>query len=186
MNAMRRDIHSGRQARVLGFVGRQAGSGSTARVVRALPAISSIVTRLKSPRCAGEKARRSASSQGCNRSAGARVCVRARARPAIKCPSDKRRLCGAACATGGSKQRQQPPERALAPAIGPYARLADWRSALPPRPFSPYIGNAGLPAMAINGRRNKPFGPGGSTRRLHHQRSAIRTKPNALQECSDC
>jgi hypothetical protein len=23
--------------------------------------------------------------------------------------------------------------------------------------------------MAINGRRNKPFGPGGSTRRLHHQ-----------------
>jgi len=23
------------------------------------------------------------------------------------------------------------------------------------------------PAMAINGRRNKPFGPGGSTRRLH-------------------
>ena len=25
----------------------------------------------------------------------------------------------------------------------------------------------GNPAMAINGRRNKPFGPGGSTRRLH-------------------
>jgi hypothetical protein len=25
------------------------------------------------------------------------------------------------------------------------------------------------PAMAINGRRNKPIGPGGSTRRLHHQ-----------------
>ena len=24
-------------------------------------------------------------------------------------------------------------------------------------------------AMAINGRRNKPIGPGGSTRRLHHQ-----------------
>jgi len=24
------------------------------------------------------------------------------------------------------------------------------------------------PAMAINGRRNKPFGPGGGTRRLHH------------------
>src|SRR6516162_1002386 len=27
------------------------------------------------------------------------------------------------------------------------------------------------PAMAINGRRNKPFGPGGSTRRLHQFRS---------------
>jgi len=25
----------------------------------------------------------------------------------------------------------------------------------------------GNPAMAINGRRNKPIGPGGSTRRLH-------------------
>src|SRR3954452_2427119 len=28
-------------------------------------------------------------------------------------------------------------------------------------------------AMAINGRRNKPFGPGGSTRRLHHQGSVV-------------
>ena len=33
--------------------------------------------------------------------------------------------------------------------------------------FAPYIGGAGSPAMEINGRRNKPFGPGGSTRRLH-------------------
>jgi hypothetical protein len=34
--------------------------------------------------------------------------------------------------------------------------------------FRPYIqGCRGNPAMAINGRRNKPFGPGGSTRRLH-------------------
>ncbi len=33
--------------------------------------------------------------------------------------------------------------------------------------FAPYIGNAGSPAMEINCRRNKPFGPGGSTRRLH-------------------
>jgi hypothetical protein len=40
--------------------------------------------------------------------------------------------------------------------------------ALPPSPVTPYISCAGLPAMAINGRRNKPFGPGGSTRRLHH------------------
>src|SRR5207302_3117101 len=33
--------------------------------------------------------------------------------------------------------------------------------------FAPYIGRAGLPAMEIKCRRNKPFGPGGSTRRLH-------------------
>ncbi len=33
--------------------------------------------------------------------------------------------------------------------------------------FAPYIEHAGSPAMEINGRRNKPFGPGGSTRRLH-------------------
>src|ERR1700733_6621893 len=33
--------------------------------------------------------------------------------------------------------------------------------------FASYIGGAGSPAMEINGRRNKPFGPGGSTRRLH-------------------
>ena len=33
--------------------------------------------------------------------------------------------------------------------------------------FAPYIEGAGSPAMEINGRRNKPFGPGGSTRRLH-------------------
>ena len=32
---------------------------------------------------------------------------------------------------------------------------------------APYIEGAGSPAMEINGRRNKPFGPGGSTRRLH-------------------
>src|SRR5450759_5953833 len=34
----------------------------------------------------------------------------------------------------------------------------------PQRLYSKCWGN---PAMAINGRRNKPFGPGGSTRRLH-------------------
>src|SRR5712664_4205319 len=33
--------------------------------------------------------------------------------------------------------------------------------------FAPYIGGAGSPAMEIKCRRNKPFGPGGSTRRLH-------------------
>ena len=43
-------------------------------------------------------------------------------------------------------------------------------SALPGLFFSklaPYIRGAGSPAMEINDRRNKPFGPGGSTRRLH-------------------
>jgi hypothetical protein len=39
--------------------------------------------------------------------------------------------------------------------------------ALLPSSNPAYIERAGLPAMAINGRRNKPFGPGGSTRRLH-------------------
>ena len=29
------------------------------------------------------------------------------------------------------------------------------------------------PAMAINGRRNKPFGPGGSTRRLHQFQESV-------------
>src|SRR5215831_4983489 len=45
-------------------------------------------------------------------------------------------------------------------------------SALSPWFVTPYIRRAGLPAMAINGRRNKPFGPGGSTRRLHHYTGA--------------
>ena len=38
---------------------------------------------------------------------------------------------------------------------------------LPSLKLAAYIQGAGKPAMAINGRRNKPFGPGGSTRRLH-------------------
>jgi hypothetical protein len=47
-----------------------------------------------------------------------------------------------------------PPSRSAPPALF-FSRLA------------PYIRGAGSPAMEINGRRNKPFGPGGSTRRLH-------------------
>src|SRR3954447_5522377 len=39
--------------------------------------------------------------------------------------------------------------------------------------FAPYIGEAGSPAMEINGRRNKPFGPGGSTRRLHQSPRSV-------------
>ena len=41
------------------------------------------------------------------------------------------------------------------------------REGLPSGNVAPYIEWAGSPAMEINGRRNKPFGPGGSTRRLH-------------------
>jgi len=37
-----------------------------------------------------------------------------------------------------------------------------------------YWGCRRKPAMAINGRRNKPIGPGGSTRRLH-QGAVIRS-----------
>ena len=33
---------------------------------------------------------------------------------------------------------------------------------------SNYNQDAGLPAMALNGLRNKRCGPGGGTRRLHH------------------
>src|SRR5213082_342074 len=47
------------------------------------------------------------------------------------------------------------------PARKPAARVLFFSS------FAPYIGRAGSPAMEINCRRNKPFGPGGSTRRLH-------------------
>ncbi len=39
----------------------------------------------------------------------------------------------------------------------------------------------GLPTMVINGRYNKPFGPGGSTRRLH-QNSDIWVLAGATQD----
>src|ERR1700716_193414 len=52
-------------------------------------------------------------------------------------------------------------------------------------PFAPYIEGAGSPAMEINCRRNKPFGPGGSTRRLHPsppQKSGFRWGRNRIDE----
>ena len=50
---------------------------------------------------------------------------------------------------------------------------------LPIRGASAYIPRAGVPpAMAINGERNKPIGPGGGTRRLHHG-SSTRPLPMA-------
>src|SRR3954470_13127512 len=56
--------------------------------------------------------------------------------------------------------------------------------------FGPYIEGAGLPAMEINGRRNKPFGPGGGTRRLHpspsehdpRDQSGLRRGRNSIDE----
>lgn len=42
---------------------------------------------------------------------------------------------------------------------------------LHPRPTAPIL-SVPATAMAINGHRNKPIGPGGSTRRLHHLRPA--------------
>src|SRR6516162_5453904 len=49
--------------------------------------------------------------------------------------------------------------------------------------YAPYIGGAGSPAMEINNRRNKPFGPGGSTRRLHPSpRQSWRASAGANQD----
>ena len=52
--------------------------------------------------------------------------------------------------------------------------------------LAPYIGGAGSPAMEINCRRNKPFGPGGSTRRLHpsppRQKRGFRRGRNRIDE----
>jgi hypothetical protein len=48
--------------------------------------------------------------------------------------------------------------------------------------FAPYIEGAGSPAMEINCRRNKPFGPGGSTRRLHPSPPRRRASAGANQD----
>jgi len=63
----------------------------------------------------------------------------------------------------------------------------DGCAARPPAPLffsmiSPYIGRAGSPAMEINCRRNKPFGPGGSTRRLHPSPSSRWASAGAKQD----
>jgi hypothetical protein len=48
-----------------------------------------------------------------------------------------------------------------------------------PSRFTPILSvPASRPAMAINGRRNKPFGPGGGTRRLHRCSSDARLPCN--------
>src|ERR1700761_2798928 len=48
--------------------------------------------------------------------------------------------------------------------------------------FAPYIEGAGSPAMEINCRRNKPFEPGGSTRRLHPSPPRRRVSAGANQD----
>src|ERR1700743_1113173 len=50
-------------------------------------------------------------------------------------------------------------------------RIESGNRSLSSATFGTYIGRAGSPAMEINGRRNKPFGPGGGTRRLHQSSS---------------
>src|SRR6516162_1232839 len=53
--------------------------------------------------------------------------------------------------------------------------------------FAAYIGGAGSPAMEINNRRNKPFGPGGSTRRLHPSpQLPLRASAGAKQDRRGC
>ena len=61
-------------------------------------------------------------------------------------------------------------------AQAPFGAQSAWKKVIPTdlkiglfsSTFSAYIdGCRGNPDMAINGRRNKPIGPGGSTRRLH-------------------
>ena len=91
-----------------------------------------------------------------------------------------RPVVGAATTTVSLHDRRSAWTRRAGPRAVDSATVLQNRSpALSLRPHSPYIEAAGLPAMAINCRRNKPFGPGGSTRRLHHfrhQGSGIRDR----------
>jgi len=65
------------------------------------------------------------------------------------------------CRSGSFRGPKQPHPRCKAQFLGKAAALSSVT-------FSAYIPSCrGNPAMAINGRRNKPIGPGGSTRRLH-------------------
>ena len=75
-------------------------------------------------------------------------------RPRVRRPAGNRQL------GRNSGPAQSHPIRHVPPCSRPPAALFFFR-------LAPYIGGAGSPAMEINGRRNKPFGPGGSTRRLH-------------------
>ena len=87
--------------------------------------------------------------------------------PATISPSARlawRRMSGQRCGSRSgiccSAQFGNGPKPSNSPCTRPPAALFFFR-------LAPYIGGAGSPAMEINDRRNKPFGPGGSTRRLH-------------------
>jgi hypothetical protein len=80
------------------------------------------------------------------------------ARLAWRRMSDQR--CGSRSGICCSAQFGNGPKPSNSPCTRPPADLFFFR-------LAPYIGGAGSPAMEINDRRNKPFGPGGSTRRLH-------------------
>ena len=101
-----------------------------------------------------------------------------RSRPARREAGRALRGCGLLVRPGGCDDHGQPARQTVsldetrrsACAVNSATVLQNRSPALSLRPHSPYIEAAGLPAMAINGRRNKPFGPGGGTRRLHHFR----------------
>lgn len=85
--------------------------------------------------------------------------------------------------SGGAHQPAPGKDDRFATLVGP-----DGKSIAPALSFPlafPYIEAAGSPAMEINSRRNKPFGPGGSTRRLHQSRTSreldvLRARPGRL------
>ena len=87
--------------------------------------------------------------------------------------------CGNIRRRGGDRRESGArPMFAVFPLLNPPAAL--FFSAL-----APYIEGAGSPAMEINDRRNKPFGPGGSTRRLHPSppfRGGFRRGRNRIDE----
>ena len=82
--------------------------------------------------------------------------------------------------------RPRPTQFGVFPCVPrPKGQQVDTRAALFFSTFAPYIGGAGSPAMEINCRRNKPFGPGGSTRRLHPsppQKGGFRRGRNRIDE----
>jgi hypothetical protein len=97
--------------------------------------------------------------------------------------------------TGAVGTRGMPglPERRREVGLNPERRLPQKPAipvfpVLPHRPalffckLAPYIEGAGSPAMEINDRRNKPFGPGGSTRRLHQSPPKGRVSAGANQD----
>jgi hypothetical protein len=72
------------------------------------------------------------------------------------CRAQSPRFCGGVPRKTGQIARKCPGQAPERPNPGLFSST-----------IAAYIEPAGSPAMEINGCRNKPFGPGGSTRRLH-------------------